>query len=159
MSTPEAILLQRRALGWGVRCAAIHPGVGLGRDLVLRAGPDGVDLARVEGADNLAQVLELALTTRLGDDVFNTRFGFDGLEALASESSALLTRERVRIAVVKLLAKEPRVRRIIDVKLGDGRLEPVPAGDRGRLLDVRVEFETVAGARLQLALGEVLANA
>src|SRR5438105_9587841 len=77
----ERDLLRRRLLGWDLATAPVLPGADIGRDLVLTAGP-AIDFQRVVGMDNLAQALTHALTTRLGDDVFNTTYGFDGLNAI-----------------------------------------------------------------------------
>lgn len=151
-------LLRRTVLGEGLACEEILPGLDLGRDLKLAKGPNGLDFVRVEGMDNLAQSLAIALTTRLGDDVFNSQFGFDGVNALAEETDPILMRERIRIAIIRLLCKDRRVRRIVDVNLsGDGRLEPQPAGSRE--LQVRVAFETVAGEPAAVSLGKVMLNA
>lgn len=150
--TQQQEVLRRRLLGWGLACTEIHPGADLGRDLVLAKKVDGtVDLAGVEKLDNLAQGLELALTTLLGSDIFNTEFGFDGLRALTEGGNPIITRERVRIGVVQTLNKDPRVTRILDVKLDDGRLEPPAAGSR--TLDVRVAFETVSAERATVEMG------
>lgn len=146
--------VQRSVLGWGIACEPIMPGVDLGRDLRLSSGPQGLDFARVEGMDNLGQTLSMALTTALGSDIFNVEFGFDGLNALAEETDAIMQRERIRIAVIKLLHKEPRVRRIIDVKLEDGQLEiPVPGS---RELNVHVVFETIGGDQATVSVGKVI---
>lgn len=154
----EKEILRIKALGWAPACEEIMPGVDLGRDLRLEAGRGGLDLARVEGMEALGQALAIALTTRLGDDVFNMRFGFDGLNAMVEETNPILVRERIRIAVIQVLRKEPLVRRIVDVNLsGDGRLEAPPAGIRE--LEVRVAFETVAGEQVSLILGKVTQNA
>lgn len=153
----ERELLNRRVLGWSLACEFIEPGIDLGRDIRLVQTAKGLDLASVSGMDNLAQVLEIALTTRLGDDLFNVQFGFDGLNALAEETNAVLMRERIRIAVILVLRKDPRIRRIVDVKLEDGRLEePVPGGSRQ--LEVRVAFETVSGEQASINLGRVVTN-
>jgi phage baseplate assembly protein W len=150
----ERDLVRRRLLGWSVACEPIFPGVDLGRDLVLRAAADGkVDLARVESVDALSQSLSLALTTALGSDVFNTAFGFDGVAALAEEPDPVLARERVRIAVIKVLHADPRVRRIVDVELDSGRGRPI---GRARTLDVTVAFETVALDRATVNLGRAV---
>ena len=74
-------------------------------------------------------------------------------------------RERVRIGVITVLDRDPRVHRIVDVNLDDGRLDPAgPADDatrealrRSRTLAVNVQFETVAGDVLAVDLG-VLPN-
>jgi phage baseplate assembly protein W len=140
-------LLRRRLLGRGL---ALTRTSDLGRDLVLRA--DGTDLEMVDGVDNLAQALSVAVLTPLGGDVFNLEFGFDGLNALVDETTPLLQRERVRISIVKLLRNDPRVARVVDVRLIDSRLDQ-PTTGAARLLDVRVVFEAVTGDALTLSAG------
>ena len=152
----ERELLRERALGWGMACEEVMPGVDLGRDISLVEVPNGLDCARVSGLDNLAQSLKVALTTCLGSDIFNTDFGFDGLNALAEESNAILVRERVRISIIQLLRKDPRVRSIVDVKIGNERLDP--GVTRDRILDVRVVFEVVSGDQITVDLGGVTTN-
>lgn len=155
MTTPDPTdreaLARRRALGWGLRCDPVFPGVDVGRDLRLRRGPAGLDLATVEGVDCLAQDLSVALTTLLGSDVLNTTFGFDGLRAVAEETSPVLVQERLRVAVVSVLSRDPRVRRIVDVKFEDSRLEAPEPGNRE--IGVRVAFETLTDDRVTLDLG------
>ena len=116
------------------------------------SGPRGRDLEFVSGLENLSQDLTVALTTPLGDDVFNTAFGFDGLNALAEETTPILIRERVRVAVIKLLNRDPRVRRILDVELGAASLSATIVA---RTLKVEVAFETVTGEKLNFRLGEL----
>jgi phage baseplate assembly protein W len=150
----DRALLRRRALGWSLACIEVAPGIDLGRDLQLTSGPSGTDLARVEGIDALNQALAIGLTTGRGTDVFNTDFGFDGLNALADETEPVLVRERVRVSIITLLQREPRVRRIVDVKFADDRLEaPVPGS---RELDVRVAFEAISGDTATASLGQVV---
>ena len=145
-------LLRTRLLGRGLRAEEITPGFDHGRDLALANGPNGRDLSFVSGMDNLGQDLKIALTTPLGGDVFNTGFGFDGLNALAEETAPVLMRERVRVAVIKLLTRDPRVRRILDVDLGSASPSaPVLA----RTLEVEVAFETATGEKLNFRLGEL----
>jgi hypothetical protein len=154
-------LIQTKLLGWGPAAAALFPGEDIGQDVEFADG----DLALVSGMDNLGQDLTLALTTALGADPFNVNYGFDGVNALVDEQNAMIARERVRISVIKLLTNDPRVRRILDVKLLDGRLDPLSA-EMGpdaqppawRVLNVRVAFETVTGDQSALALGEVKFN-
>lgn len=140
-------LIRRRVLGRGLRLVRVGE---LGRDLTL--DPRGRDLALTDGVDTLAQALAVAVLTPLGGDVFNSAFGFDGLNALAEETTPLMQRERVRVAMVQLLRREPRVGRVVDVKLVDGRLEQ-PSTGAARQLDVRVVFETVTGDPLTLTAG------
>lgn len=151
----ERELLRGRLLGSGLVCEPILE-ADLGRDLQLATGPNGLDFARVKGLENLGQDLSIALTTRLGDDIFNIEFGFDGLNALAEETDPIMVRERVRIAVIQVLRKDPRIRRIVDIKLDDGQLDaPIPGS---RELDVRVTFETVSGDQTTIDLGRVIPN-
>src|SRR4051812_14275633 len=103
----ERDLLRTRLLGRAPRCALVGD---LTRDLVLARDAGGkVDLEFVEGMDALGQSLSVAVTTPLGGDVFNTDFGFDGLNALSDATTPLLVRERVRVGIVSLLRKDPRV--------------------------------------------------
>src|SRR4051794_22319323 len=110
----------RESLGWSLACrtadASGRRADPTGFDLALVRAGDGTPLAEVEGLDNLSQSLQVALTTLLGSDVFNTTFGFDGLRAIAEGTSAVLTRERVRLAVIETVRDDPRVRTILDVQ-------------------------------------------
>jgi hypothetical protein len=147
---------RKRLLGTGLRLVPILPGVDLGRDLVLERGDGGLDFARIEGIENLGQDLTVAMTTLLGSDLFNSDFGFDGLNALVEETDTVLARERIRVAVILVLKKDARVRDILDVNLDDQRLRPQPAGSRE--LNIQVEFNTVSGDQASLGLGKVAAN-
>ncbi len=154
----EQTILRRKLLGFGLLCAPTQGALDLGRDLVLAPGGDGStrDFALVEGMDNLGQALTVALTTPLTGDVFNVDFGFDGLNALAEETVPIMVQERIRIAVITLLQKDPRVRRIVDVQLQDGRL--TNPGANIRELDVKVVFEAVTRDTTTLDLGKVVPN-
>jgi phage baseplate assembly protein W len=153
----EQLRRRERLLGRSFRLAQIVPDFEIGRDLILEPGPNGRDIAWVQSIDNLGQALTIALTTSLGSDVFNVDFGFDGLNAVAEETNAVIMRERIRIAIIRVLQKEPRVRRILDVKLDDGRLEAVTAG-QSRTLEVTVSFEAVSGEPMTVNLGRVITN-
>jgi hypothetical protein len=150
---PAADALRRRALGWGLACEPVDPGGDVGRDLVLRDRGDGVrDLACVQGPDNLAQGLVMALTTALGGDPFDIGFGFDGVRAVAEETDPLLLRERVRVAVAQTLRRDPRVRRIVQVTLTRGS---GTAGAR-RTLAVDCTLEAVSGDPVSLLVDGVV---
>jgi hypothetical protein len=154
----ERAILRRRLLGFGLLCAPTQGALDVGRDLVLAPSGDGStrDLDLIEGVDNLGQALAVALTTPLTGDVFNVDFGFDGLNAIAEETVPIMVQERIRIAVITLLKKDPRVRRIVDVKLQDGRLSN--PGANIRELEVNVVFETVTSDTTTLELGKVVPN-
>ncbi len=156
MATHDAqtsALLQARLLGWAPLTEPT--GEGLGRDLVLARTAGTLDLARTTPIQSLTQALVHALTTRLGDDVFDVRFGFDGLDAMAEEHDPLLVRERIRIAVIQVLRREPRVRRILDVRLDGGGLSDPPGAGDVRELQVAVAFEATSGERVHLNLGAI----
>lgn len=146
----ERRLLRRRLLGFGPACELISD-ADVGRDLRLAANAEGsLDIAMVEGIENLGQSLAIAVTTPLGGDPFASGFGFDGLNAMAEETDPVMVRERVRVALVQVLRKDPRVRRVVDVKLEDERLTPATAGNRE--LDVRLVFEAISGDQAALDL-------
>lgn len=169
--------LRKRVLKQGFKTTLIFPGKDISRDITIKRGENGLDFDFVSGIDNLSQSLETALTTRLGDDIFNVAFGFDGINALAEETDAILQKERIRIAIIRVLQKEPRVRRILDVQLtGDERMAiPPPFVDpntfplpdereveymrRSRQLEVYVWFETVSGEQAALSVKRIMTNA
>ncbi|KLL09615.1 MULTISPECIES: hypothetical protein [Protofrankia] len=129
----------------------------LGRGLALVPVPGGqpaVDLAwgaggprLVEGPDNLAQDLAVALLTPVGSDLFDTGFGFDGLRVLALALGPLLRDELLRVAVVRTLLADARVVDVVDVTL-----EPL---DASRRQVVRATVRTVLGTDVPMTLGEV----
>jgi phage baseplate assembly protein W len=153
---PAADARRRRALGWGLECPLIAPGADIGRDLVLRENADGTrGLGLVEGIDNLAQGLQIALTTALGSDVFNVEFGFDGLRALVEETDPRLTRERLRVSAVQVLRRDQRVRRIVDLQLSTSR---GAAGDvdARRTVTLACAFEAASGDPVTLSINGVI---
>jgi len=154
--SPDVDIRRRRLLGVGLRADLVSD-LDLARDVVLESGSDGSDLATVSGVDNLCQCLAVGLTTLRGTDVFNQRFGFLGLSALASQTSPVLAREGVRSAVAEFLSSDPRVRRIVELQ-ADNPMQP-PQGAGRRSLDVRVVIETVSGESAQVATGGLATGA
>jgi phage baseplate assembly protein W len=156
-------VVQARTLGRGLACPATDPESGIGRDLVLTSGTV-VDLAMVDGIENLDQCLEIALTTALDSDVFNTGFGFDGLNALVEETNAALVRERVRVAVINLLSSDSRVRSITDLNVDPAADASAPGLtlaqriDAWRSMNVAVAFEAITGERATVVVGKVSAG-
>lgn len=167
-STLERQAVANQVLGRSFRLDQIFEGLEIGRDLVIADGPNGKDLAWVVGMDCMGQALKMALTTAVGSDVFNVNFGFDGVNAIAEETDPVLMRERIRISIVKVLQRDPRVRRIVDVRLIDGRLNAPSTGtletaselptSLSRELSVVVSFEVVTGDTLSVNLGSVNPN-
>lgn len=143
--TPNASdqeIRRRRLLGVGLRADLVSP-ADLARDISFSPTATGVDLVVVAGVDNLCQGLSVSLSTLRGTDVFNRRFGFLGLTPLTDQSSPVLAREGVRGAVAECVASDPRVRRIVDLHLGNPMAPP--SGASRRSIDVRVGFEVVGG--------------
>jgi len=151
MTSAQQDQLYRSLFGRDLATVETLPGQDLGRDLALVTS-GACDLATVSGIDNLGQSLTLALTTRLGDDAFDTSYGFDGLTALADETDPILQRERIRVGIVSVLQRDSRVRQIIDVTL---------AGDvfaQTRTLAVTVSFRTIASTQVSISLSPVVSN-
>lgn len=113
----------------------------LASDLVLRDG----DLVALSGTDAVLQSVRLALTTAPGTDPLDPSFGFDGLRVLAEETDPELARERLRVAVIAVLRRDPRIRRVLDVRVDDA------TGPDGALT-VAVAFETHTGTRVPATL-------
>lgn len=151
MSGSDTQRALRRALGWAPELLPVEPSIGaaVGLDIAL-------DGRVVAGEAALAQALMLAMVTLRGADVFNARFGFRGLAAIAEETDPVLRRERIRLAVIEVLRDEPRVRRIAGVRfpdeLGEEALAP-RALPPPRSVAVEAVFDTVAGTQQTLMLG------
>ena len=155
MNVIEQNQLRQRALGRAPVLARVNE-VDHGLDLqLLRGGTGKLDLAFVSGIGCLTQALTLALTTALGSDVFNVRFGFDGLNAIAFEADPILARERVRVAVIQTMKVDPRVKKILDVQFDEER----SSDERERrILKINAQFETVTGDVLTLGFSRISPN-
>lgn len=139
--------LANRFFGRGLRLTTVAPD-SLGVDVTWEQGPDGRRLAMVAGGDNLGQDLRVALLTVTGSDAFNVAFGFDGLRVLTEGIEPHLVPEMLRLSVLKTVALDPRIRRVLDV-----RMQETEPGSRH--WEVEVELQTVLGEVLTLVLGTV----
>lgn len=139
--------LANRYFGRGMRLTSTAPD-SLGLDVVWEDGPSGRRLAFVSGGDNLGQDLRVAMLTVTGSDVFNVAFGFDGIRVLTEGIEPALTAEMLRLSVLKTVALDPRIRRVLDVRMS----ETEPGSRRWK---VEVELQTVLGEVLDLVLGTV----
>jgi hypothetical protein len=142
--------LQRRAFGVGLALQRPDPD-SIGVDLLLVDGTNGPTFAGVEGGDCLGQDLQVALVTPLGTDPLNTRFGFDGIRVLTMGLDPWLSEELLRIAVIRAVSADPRVREVTEVRLL--REDPTT-----RRWSVEVDVVTVLGDVRRAALGEVVAD-
>ncbi|MFW5845072.1 MAG: hypothetical protein ACOCXJ_02490 [Planctomycetota bacterium] len=104
-------------LGRTLALEDIAPGQAIGMDLAWSDGPGGRDLELLGGAEALAQDLAVAFQTPRGDDPFHAAFGFDGLQALTAELDPLLREEFLRLAVLRTLQDDRRVRRVEAIRL------------------------------------------
>jgi phage baseplate assembly protein W len=144
----DASILERQ-LGWSLELEPLSPIDGAAGGLDLNFG-------QVSGTDALIQSLTLALVTLLGADLFNTRFGFDGIAAIAEESDRVLRRERIRMAVLAVLKAEPRVSRIITVRFADetGEASQIPSSvPLPRTAAIEALFETIGGEQRAISIG------
>lgn len=154
LSAADKAALERQMLGWGPIAQTFGPDITM--DIVLSDGPGPRDLTIATGMDCLVQDLRVALTTALGADPLNADFGFDGVRALAEETDPILQRERIRGALVRVLQRDPRVRRVIDVRIGqevtaaEGNVAP-PIG----VLPATVQFATIVGDTATVSVGGV----
>jgi phage baseplate assembly protein W len=139
--------LANRYFGKGMRLTHVAPD-SLGVDVVWEQGPSGRRLAVVVGGDNLGQDLRVALLTVTGSDVFNVPFGFDGMRVLTEGTEPALVAEMLRLSVLKTVALDPRIRRVLDVRMKE--TEP-----GSRRWEVEAELQTVLGEVLTLVLGTV----
>lgn len=110
----------------------------LGTSLALVAGDlafDAGDLARVSGVANLHRGLSALIETPFGTDLFNVGYGFDLSEVVNPAFSALrglpLTKELIRLNLVRTLAVDDRVAEVREVVFDDDPrfFELVSAGD------------------------------
>jgi hypothetical protein len=79
----------------------------------------GPELATVSGVRNLQQALTLRILTPFGSDRFNTTYGFDAEQAFAHPGGLRMTKELIRLNLVRTLGTDPRVRDITDVLFTD----------------------------------------
>ncbi|MGW0411251.1 hypothetical protein ACWDZX_08130 [Streptomyces collinus] len=141
------VTAERRRLGHGLALRPVGD-AGTGHDLVLDGGRS---LALVEGAENLAQSLAVALLTAPGTDPFHVRFGFDGLRVLTQGLTPPLALEMLRLSVLRTVTADARVAEVLDLTL-----EETSPGSRRWKVDVVVR--TVLGGVLETVIGEVTAD-
>jgi hypothetical protein len=116
----------------------------LGRSLLLRDGDlvlAGGRFVEVSGVANLVQALTLRVLTPLGDDRFNTAYGFDAAGVFAAAASARTARDLVQLNLVRTLGTDPRVAEVREVRF----LEPPDS--RRRAWPVEVTVITTATAQ------------
>lgn len=146
-ATRTAVDLEKRYFGRGIVVETIGPDT-LGVDVVFRTGPNGRDLELQAGEANLAQDLKIALLTPTGSDVFNAAFGFDGLRVLTDGLSPTMAAEMLRLAVLKTVALDPRIERVLDVSITE-----TSRGSRRYRVDCQIQ--TRLGEIVRMVVGSV----
>lgn len=93
-----------------------------GRSLQLTDGDllfDQGALVTVAGRDNFLQAMQVMIETPFATDIFNVNYGFDLLSILGSAQSVRLSKELIRLNIVKSVSQDNRVREIMDVVFDD----------------------------------------
>jgi hypothetical protein len=93
-----------------------------GRSLQLADGDlvfEEDDLATIAGRDNFLQSMQVMIETPFATDIFNVNYGFDLLSILGSAQSVRLSKELIRLNIVKSVSQDNRVREIKEVVFDD----------------------------------------
>jgi hypothetical protein len=93
-----------------------------GRSLQLTDGDllfDQGTLVTVAGRDNFLQAMQVMIETPFATDIFNVKYGFDLLSILGSAQSVRLSKELIRLNIVKSVSQDNRVREIKEVVFND----------------------------------------
>lgn len=160
---------ERQALNWGIKIVPMFDSAQQFGDIEFVSGPNGRDLALVQGVDNLHQQITSVLVTALGADPLNINHGFAGFEVIANERNPILRREQVRFAVQGVLQGDPRVVQVLRVLIGNeielfrqGEITAVAPdqasatpGDRYTTTEIEAHFTISSGETLRLAVGPV----
>jgi len=132
-------------------------------DLVIDRGAEGQrDLTFIAGKLELAQGIQVLISTPLGSDIFNILFGFDIYQTLMQPQAAREMRELVRMCVVKALAQEPRIRQIRAIAFVDEpaylQIHPEITPDEQQALarDQRISRRWELDVLLDTSLGDQL---
>jgi phage baseplate assembly protein W len=89
-------------------------------DLVFQYNADGLrELKMICGIQNLAQGLTITVETPLGSDIFNQLFGFDLYSILRGGYNLVMTKQLIRLHVVKTISSDDRVLRIEELVFDD----------------------------------------
>jgi hypothetical protein len=114
-------------------------------DIVVQDGR----LELVSGVANLAQALELRVTTPLGSDRYDVRYGLDVAAIFTGTGVASEIADVVRLNLVRTLGTEPRVQDIRDI-----RIEPLDGtGRRAWHADVSIMTADGSAADLTVKVG------
>ena len=105
-------------------------------------------LREVEGRANLLQALELRVLTPLGSDRFHTEYGLDYAQIFGSPEGLRMTKELIKLNLVRALATDPRVAEIHEIRFLDDEKDAAR-----RKWTVEVELATVDASDVTLRVG------
>jgi hypothetical protein len=89
-------------------------------DLVFDVNDAGLlDLRMSSGVANLGQGLRITVDTPLGTDIFNQLFGFDLLSILRAGYPLAMTKQLIRLHMVRTVTGDDRVLRIEELVFDD----------------------------------------
>lgn len=78
-----------------------------------------LELKMVSGINDLAQGLSITVATPLGSDIFNTLFGLDLYSILRGGHNLAMTKQLIRLHIIKTISSDDRVLRIEDLIFDD----------------------------------------
>ncbi len=78
-------------------------------------GDNVLELQTVSGIANLAQGLNITVLTLLGSDIFNLLFGLDIYGILRGGYTLAMTKQLIRLHIIKTITSDDRVQRIEDL--------------------------------------------
>ncbi|MCP4259936.1 MAG: hypothetical protein GY774_20845 [Planctomycetes bacterium] len=94
----------------------------LGKSLQLLNGDlhlaDG-DFTMVSGLDNFIQAMPVMIETPFSKDIFNVNYGFDLMNSISKPQGIRMTKELIRLNIVKSLSLDNRVREIKEIVFDD----------------------------------------
>jgi hypothetical protein len=88
-------------------------------DLVVDRGSGGLTLREIEGEPNLLQALQLRVLTPLGTDRFNIAYGLDTGQIFTAGGGVRMTKDLIRLNLVRTLGTDRRVRDVKDIVFMD----------------------------------------
>lgn len=73
----------------------------------------------ISGQDNFLQAMQVMIETPFGTDIFNVNYGFDLMNSISQPQSVRLTKELIRLNIVKSVSLDNRVREIKEIVFDD----------------------------------------
>jgi hypothetical protein len=131
-------------------------------DLAIDLDETGVRSPReVSGEQNLLQALQLRVLTPLGSDRFNVTYGLDTRQIFTAAGGVRMTKDLIRLNLVRTLGSDRRVRDVRDIVFMDDpdymaahgvTEEEARLQRQSRLWSVEVDLELVPSGDLTLGL-------